>query len=125
MKAQTLGHIEKVIDWEDRIKDYPEELKQKYRKMWEVKQVFFDLLDDTSLNWRVCSDTQKKGSELKYEQTVSKNGMQLMRVISKSDHDPLTTLKAYIDHDTRLAYDRNVKDCKMAEYLGCNLYRGY
>ena len=32
-------------------------------------------------------------------------------------------MKAYLDVETRLSYDSNIKSCSTAEVLGCNLFR--
>lgn len=67
MKHETMYHFERVIDWHDRIKDYSEDLKKEYYHMFEIEKEYDALLVDKTLNWKVCHDSKKKGSELRYE----------------------------------------------------------
>lgn len=49
--------------------------------------------------------------------------MQILKVQCVFDHAPLIAMKAYLDSETRLSYDSNIKSCSTAEVLGCNLFR--
>ena len=67
-------------------------------------------------------DEKKPGKELMFEQGVSKRGMQILRVRAKSNYDPLTTVRCYVDKEMRLDYDENIKDCSIVRNCGCNLF---
>lgn len=92
-----------------------------FEKLKEGDEMFVD----KTLAWTVSSDVKKKGAELFVEQTVTKRGFQAIRCFSYSNHDPLTAYRAYIDEETRKAYDRNVAEVKAKEMIGSNLVIGY
>lgn len=52
----VMRHVEMVYDWNDRIKDYPENIKQLYYQVWEIEKYFNEILEDKTLNWRNCAD---------------------------------------------------------------------
>lgn len=51
--------------------------------------------------------------------------MQIIRINTKSDHDPLTFIRAYCDKELRKTYDKNFKDGRLVRRVGCNLYLAY
>jgi len=48
-----MASIEIVYDWNDRIKDYSDEIKQLYYKMFEVEKEYDDLLAGSNVAWRL------------------------------------------------------------------------
>lgn len=94
--------------------------------MWEVEKELDYMLDDKSdYEWKVVSESNKKGEELKYETTQSKRGMIALRVVTRSDHDSLLTARAYLDKKTKMTFDKNIKDCECLKILGANLFEGW
>ena len=49
-----MWHLEKVFNWNDRIKDYPEETKKMYQRILEAEKEYDELLVDKKLSWRLC-----------------------------------------------------------------------
>ena len=54
-------NIEIVYNWEDRIKDYSDEVKKQYRRMFEAEKEYEALLVDDTLPWKLALDQKKKG----------------------------------------------------------------
>ena len=48
----------------------------------------------------------------------------MLRIEARSDHDPLTTMRAFGDREQRLDYDQNILDCYATRMVGCNLLEG-
>lgn len=80
IELNTMASLEIVYDWNDRIKDYSNEVKQLYNKLFEIEKEYDDLLSGENLPWKLCLDSKKKGSELKYWQMTSNRGMQILKV---------------------------------------------
>ena len=53
------------------------------------------------MKWKLEKDTKKVGHELRFEQATSNRGMQILRIVAKSDHDPLTFVRAYGNKELR------------------------
>lgn len=115
------NHIERVVDWPDRIKDYSDEVKQIYSKIFETEKEFDELLTDSSLNWHLT----RESDELQYETATSKKGMNILRVKARSNYDPVTTARAYLDEDTKKSMDKTLKDVTCLKVIGCNLYEAW
>ena len=79
--------------------------------MWAKEKEYDQLLLDKTYPWKIKCDDNTKGSELYYEQAITKRNMPIIRVTSKSDYDPLTTLRSFMDMKTRHLYDENIKTC--------------
>ena len=77
------------------------------------------------MSWKLEKDQKKVGQELRFEQATSERGMQILRVTAKSDHDPLTFVRAYCNKELRKTYDKNFKDGRLINRIGCNLYQAY
>ena len=80
---------------------------------------------DTTHVWTVGTDSKKKGEELYYDMSTSKDGKPMLRVTSYSDFDALTTFRACVDENTRKTYDKNVERAYTVDTLGTNLYISY
>ena len=96
-----------------------------YQRMFEAEKEYDELLVDKKLPWRVCYDSKKKGSELKYEQATSTRGMQTLRVRCLFDHPPVVVMKGYLNKETRIAYDDNIQDAVTFGQPGANLFQSF
>lgn len=108
--------IERVVDWEDRIAAYSQEIKNMYYLAFDKIKEVDEMLVDTSLNWQVQQDSKKKGSEIYCDfVAAAKSGHPAMRCWTYTDFDPLTTARAYTNPELRMQYDRNVAECRIIE----------
>ena len=57
--------------------------------------------------------------------TSPTSGGPILRCWTYTDHDPLSTFRAFFDADVHKAYDKNVAECYFNGLLGCNLVTGY
>ena len=46
----------------------------------------------------------------------------MLRCRAKSDYDTLTTLRAYLNKNSRTEYDLNFENCFQIKNIGCNLF---
>ena len=53
--------FEYVVDWEDRIAKYPQDIKQVYYTAFEKLKEADEMFVDKSLPWTVYNDVKKKG----------------------------------------------------------------
>jgi len=103
-----LIRLERVCDWDRRIAGYSEEVRAIYAKVWQVEKEYDELLVNNTLLWKNCHYSKIPGEELHYEQAISRNGFELLRIRGKTDHDAITSWRAYLDSALRMDYDRNI-----------------
>ena len=65
--------------------------------MFETEKLLDNMLEDTTENWQLTEDNTP-GNELKYEMATSEvTGNHLLRVEVRTDHDSITSARAYLD----------------------------
>ena len=99
--------IEKVIDWTKRIDGYDKKQKTKYEMAFQKMKQLKEMLLDKSENWSTTIDNKK--DKLICEQRISEMGFNEVRCSSYSDHDCLTTWRAFMNTDNKYQYDLNVE----------------
>ena len=73
-------------------------------------------------NWKILTESKKKGEEMKCETKLSAKGINMIRVETRSDFDTLLTARAYLDNETKVEMDKNIKDVECTQIVACNLY---
>lgn len=91
-----------MIDWQKRIKNYPENIKQIYEVAFDKFRLFQKILDDDQ-DFEVTIDNKAKGEEL-YNQFRMDPVLNCptIKTIGHSDFDPFTTFKGYMNEQMRL-----------------------
>ena len=115
--------IEKVINWEKRIANYPLAIKNKYAQAFKKIELFFETLNEVSPEWKVIINNKKKG--LYCEQRMSVRKLPVIRARGPSDYDALTTFRACGDAELRKQYDKNIQKATILKQVGCNFIMGY
>ena len=105
-----LHTIEKVTDWEDRIKAYDQKTKDLYRKCFGMEEKMLKLMSgEKKMPWRVHIDDKRR--DLFLELTDTEEGFPLLRAESTQPVDVLTAFRTYCHSPNRQIYDPNVAQC--------------
>ena len=115
--------IERVTDWSKRIDGYDNNQKSKYEMAFEKMRQLKEMLQDKSDGWSMTIDD--KNDKMTCEQRILERGFNEVRCSSYSDHDCLTTWRAFMNVDNKYQYDTSVEKFEILRQVGSNLVFGY